>query len=308
MNRAAARRGLPTMTAGVAPAADRRFRRSDARPVRRRRLGQLALRVARLLVPAIVVIGVAGWVGREFLTSRLFRVNNLVVKGNARLSTGEVRALLAGLNGQNILHVDFADYRRRLMDSPWVADATMWRVLPSTVGVQITERRPMAIGRLGQQLYLVDENGVVIDEYGPEYKDFDLPLVDGLVRQPSPASDAATGASAALTAAFIEALRPEADLRRRVSQIDVSNAKDVVALLTDGPALVHLGDTRFVERLKMYLDLEPTLAQQFTDIDSVDLRFDERSHAPGAASDADRPQMIVIRAKGKIKEVVKVGK
>jgi cell division septal protein FtsQ len=308
MSRAAAKRGLPVMTAGVAPPADRRFRRADVRPVRRRRVGQLAWRTGRVLLPALVVLGLIGWTGRAFLGSHLFRVNHLVVNGNARLSTGEVRTLLDGLTGQNILHVDFADYRRRLMDSPWVADATMWRVLPSTVGVQITERTPMAIGRLGQQLYLVDEKGVVIDEYGPEYKDFDLPLVDGLIRQPGPASDAAVAASAALTSQFIEALRPETDLRRRVSQIDVSNSKDVVALLTDGPTLLHLGDARFVERLKMYLDLAPTLAQQFTDIDSVDLRFDGHGDAPETTSDPDQPQMIVVHAKGKIKEVVKVGK
>lgn len=308
MSRVAARRGLPVMTAGVAAPTDRRFRRSDARPVRRRRLGQFSWRVVRILAPTLVGLGLLGWIGREFLGSHLFRVSNLVVKGNAHLSTGEVRALLGGLNGQNILHVDFADYRRRLMDSPWVADATMWRVLPSTVGVQITERTPMAIGRLGQQLYLVDERGTVIDEYGPEYKDFDLPLVDGLVRQPAPGSDAAVAAGAALTAQFIEALRPDADLRKRVSQIDVANSKDVVALLTDGPTLIHLGDTRFVERLRMYLDLAPTLAQQFTDIDSVDLRFDQRGHAPETASDPDQPQMIVVHAKGKIKAVVKVGK
>ena len=29
-------------------------------------------------------------------------------------------------------------------------------------------------------MYLVDSRGIVIDEYGPQYADLDLPIVDGL--------------------------------------------------------------------------------------------------------------------------------
>jgi len=224
------------------------------------------------------------------------------------LSTGDVQTLLDGLSGQNILRVDFADYRRRLMDSPWVADAMMWRVLPSTVGVQIVERVPMAVARLGQQLFLVDEQGVIIDEFGPQYKDFDLPLVDGLVRQPSAhAQAAANAAGVALTGRFLDALRPQPDLRHRVSQIDVTDAHDVVALLNDSPTLLHLGDTRFVERINMYLELAPTLAQQFKEVDSVDLRFDERTRAIDSTVDPTLPLKVVVKGKAKPKEDAKTG-
>ena len=307
MSRAAARRGLPVMTAGVAAPADRRFRRPDARlPARRRKLGQLAWRLARIALIGGVVLLVVAWIGRAFLQSRLLAVSHLVVRGNTRLSTGDVQSLLDGLSGQNILRVDFADYRRRLMDSPWVADAMMWRVLPSTVGVQIVERVPMAVARLGQQLYLVDENGVIIDEFGPEYREFDLPLVDGLVRPPSATGQAAANAAGvALTERFLDALRPQPDLRHRVSQIDVSDTRDVVALLNDSPTLLHLGDSRFVERLHMYLELAPTLAQQFKEVDSVDLRFDERGGAIDATANPTLPLKVVVKGKAKPKEDAK---
>ncbi|HUL73356.1 MAG TPA: FtsQ-type POTRA domain-containing protein [Vicinamibacterales bacterium] len=290
MSRAAARRGLPVMTAGVAAPADRRFRRPDVRPARRRRIGQWVWRAGRVALAGLVVLGAAAWGAHLLLGSQLLAVSHLVVRGNARLSTGEVQSLLNGLAGQNILRVDFASYRQRLLDSPWVADATLWRVLPSTVDVQIVERVPMAVARVGQQMYLVDETGVIIDEFGPQYRDFDLPIVDGLVRKASKTAGAPVDpASVALTGRFLDALRPEADLRRRVSQIDVSDGRDLVALLNDSPVLLHLGDTRFVERLNTYLDIAPTLAQQFKDIDFVDLRFDEH---------------VVVGAHGRVKAAV----
>ena len=33
----------------------------------------------------------------------------------------------------------------------------------------------------GGELYLIDDGGVIIDQYGPQYADLDLPIVDGLV-------------------------------------------------------------------------------------------------------------------------------
>jgi POTRA domain, FtsQ-type len=177
----AIRRGLPPATAGVPAPADKRFRRSDPRSAGRRRLGQLVWRLARWTAVVGVTLGGFTWLGTTVLGSPMFQVQRLVVRGHARLSTGDVEALVAGIHGEHIMRVDFDRYRRRLMDSPWVESASMWRVLPSTIEVRIVERSPLAIARVGQQLYLVDAHGVIIDEYGPQHRDFDLPIVDGLV-------------------------------------------------------------------------------------------------------------------------------
>ena len=89
-------------------------------------------------------------------------------------------ALLDGLRGANMLTADLEAWRRKLLESPWVADAAIRRVFPGTVAVAITERQPLGIGRISDSLYLVDSRGIVIDEYGPNYAEFDLPIIDGL--------------------------------------------------------------------------------------------------------------------------------
>ena len=307
MSRAAARRGLPVMTAGIAAPADRRFRRPDLRPPRSRRLGLLVWRVVRTVIAVAIVLGISAWLARVVLGSKFLAVSHLVVRGNTRLSTGEVEALLDSITGQSILRVSLVDARKRLMESPWVEDATLWRVLPSTVGVEVVERVPMAIARSGQRLYLVDERGAIIDEYGPQYADFDLLLVDGLIRGTAKGA-AANTAGAVLTGRFIDAMRTQPNLRSRISQIDISDGRDVVVLLSDGPTAIHLGDTRFIDRLNMYLKLAPTLAQQFKGIESVDFRFDQRVGAPNAGADPTEPLTVVVRSKGRVKETVKVAK
>ena len=65
-----------------------------------------------------------------------------------------------------------------------MADAAIRRVFPGTVAVAISERQPMGIGRIGDDLYLIDDRGGIIDEFGPNYAEFDLPIIDGLAAAP----------------------------------------------------------------------------------------------------------------------------
>jgi cell division septal protein FtsQ len=79
-------------------------------------------------------------------------------------------------------------------------------------------------------------------------------------------------------------------LARRVSQIDVRDPRDAVVILDGETALLHLGDSRFAERLQAYLDLSPALHARVPDIDYVDLRFEQRvyvrpANTRGAAKD-----------------------
>jgi len=160
--------------------AEKNFRRAKVRPGGKKGSGSgaarwITWRAARWGVAAVVVL-YAGYRGTNLvLQASGLQVRRITVHGNVRLSSGEVQAIVDGLRGSNILSADLPGYRRRLMESPWVADVALRRVLPSTVEVFVSERRPMGLCRLGSTLYLVDPHGTLIDEFGPQYAEFDLP-------------------------------------------------------------------------------------------------------------------------------------
>ena len=269
----------------VAAPADKRFRRSRVRPSRRRSPWLTRVLTAARTLTAVVVLGGAGWYAAQAVTgARTLRVSEIHVRGNQHLARGDVMALLAGLEGQHLLQTDLEEWRRRVLGSPWVEQATLRRVLPSTVEVTIRERLPIAVGRIRGDLYLVDEQGLVIDEFGPNYAQFDLPIVDGLADAGGgePAIDAAR---ASLAADLLRALEQQPALMKRISQIDVASAHDAVVLLDQDPALVHLGDEQFVQRLQRYLELHEALHSRVPDIEYVDLRFDDRVYVrPGKSA------------------------
>lgn len=259
----------------VAAPADKRFRRVHVKPARRRGWwrGVLAPAVRYggiSLLSALAVYEAGAFINR----AGVLHVDRIVVAGNERLSSGDVLALLTGMRGEHILLTDLPGWRRRLMASPWVRDAALKRSLPATIEVTVFERTPVGIGRLDGQLYLFDEHGTVIDEYGAQYADLDLPIVDGLAA--SSAAGAADESRADLAARVIAAVRAQPAVASRLSQIDVSDVRNAAVILSGEPAVIYVGEDRFSQRLQAYLDLSETLHARVPEIDYIDLRFDGR--------------------------------
>ncbi len=231
----------------VAAPADRRFHRPHVKPARRKR-GWRALIRPLLLSGALglpLAYGVY-WASSVAAHAHVLQVERIVVRGNDRLSKGEVLAVLNGLRGESLV---------------WVV---------------VTERQPIGIGRINGDMYLVDERGVIIDQYGPRYADLDLPIVDGLPASPTGRGSTTDEARAELAARVIAAVRMKPQVARRLSQVDVTDAHNATVILNRDRAVLQLGDDRFLARLQAYLDLAPALRERVPDIDYVDLRFDGR--------------------------------
>jgi cell division protein FtsQ len=259
----------------VTAPADRRFLRAQVKPGRRHNAWRARLRVLRAVLVVALAVVLGGRAAARVLDSRLLQVGRVVVSGNQRLSNAEVAALLEGLAGRNIIGVDLEEWRQRVLACPWVEDATLRRSLPSTIEVSVVERYPIAVGRIGEELYLVDDRGTVIDEFGPRYSDLDLPILDGLDAVPGRVAEL-DERRAQLAAKLLVAVHAKPDLSRRISQLDVSDPHNAVVIVDGDTARVRLGEDRFLERLESYLDLAPTLREQVEDIDYVDLRFGQR--------------------------------
>jgi cell division septal protein FtsQ len=273
----------------VIAAHDKRFKRAQVRPSRKRSTASNYAWFAVRLGAFLILLAYATYQGVTLIAAApSLQIGHMMVRGHERLSTGEVLALVAGLRGQNILAADLGHWQGKLLSSPWVEGATIRRVLPSTVEITVRERQPMGVGRIGTAMYLVDSRGVIIDEYGPAYADVDLPIIDGLAASPQDGGSIVDVARAEFAAGVIAALAARPELQQLVSQLDVTNLHDAVVILAGDPALLRLGDTDFAARLQQYVDLAPALRERVTAVDYVDLRFDERLYVRPAKQPGSR--------------------
>ena len=265
--------------------AEKNFRRARIKPSRKRGWRSfIRLRHLRRLAAAFIAVYAVYRAFDLVVTAAPLQVSRIAIRGNVRLSSGEVHALTDGLRGSSILLADLGAFRSKLLETPWIADVALRRVLPGTIEVFISERRPIGLCRLGDDLFLVDREGTLIDQFGPQYSEFDLPIIDGLVRTPDRAQPTIDPARAELAARVIEAVAANRGLAKRISQIDVRDTRNAVVLLDNDPALLHVGDDRFLQRLQSYLDIAPALQERVPDIDYVDMRFEERVYVRPASS------------------------
>ncbi len=262
----------------VAVSADKRFRRAHVKPGRKRNHWRaLALPVARYaFIGAVIAYGMYGVSGIAAQAHAL-RIEKISIRGNERISRAEVAQALDGMIGESLVWTNLDHWREQLLKSPWIRDAAMRRSLPSTVEVVVSERRPIGIGRLrGGELFLVDEHGIILDQFSTRYADFDLPIIDGLVVRDSNGSRIADEAGAELAARVFSAGKARPKIAERVQKLDVSDPNNAAMILERDTAVIHLGEDQFLQRVEAYLDLVPALHERVANIDYVDLRFDDR--------------------------------
>lgn len=98
-----------------------------------------------------------------------FVVRDVFVVGRTSTPKATLLQALGVKRGMPILGIDLAAARERVQALPWVRDASVRRVLPDTIIVEITERRPLALWQHQKRFALIDEQGEVIvrDDVGP---------------------------------------------------------------------------------------------------------------------------------------------
>jgi len=128
-------------------ASDRRFRRAQVTPIRRRgKWYALAKRTLQWVILAVAGGYAAAHAPALAARAHMLRVDRILVHGNQRLSEGDVLAVLTGLRGESPLWTDLGRWRRRLLASLWVRDAELRSLLPSTIVTAIAERVTDGIG------------------------------------------------------------------------------------------------------------------------------------------------------------------
>jgi len=238
------------------------------------------------LVLVLAAVGIGGWEGyRAILRLSYFRVAEVNVEGNLQVASEDIVALLGLIPGSSILDLDLRVLAQRVLENPWIKEASVRRRLPLSLTIQVVERMPEAVF-IADQRYLLSADGVILSELGPD----ELPTLPTL-RAAAPrrvrigerilSSEMVQGLSVWRQFQLANALQGE-----RAHEI---------AMLGDGSYTVNLGQQMPMIRLRAQ-DLEAQLrrlglalvahGQSLDQLEDVDLRFRDRVvFKPAAATD-----------------------
>ncbi|QNI32281.1 FtsQ-type POTRA domain-containing protein [Alloacidobacterium dinghuense] len=276
--------------------------------------GRVILGFLALVVVAIFVF--VGLAAKDFLDHdprfRIDSASSIQIDGNSQLTRADLLTVFGADIGRNLFFVPLPQRRKELEQVPWVAHATVMRILPNQLRVAIVERQPIAFARIGNKIKLVDPDGVLLDMQPAALaaKHYSFPVVTG-INPDDPLSVRAPRMR--IYQKFMNEIDSSGEkLSRSLSEIDISDPEDVQGLVSSGNSeiLLHFGEDNFLNRWHEYQSHLAEWKQQYPHLASVDLRYDRQvvlkmaDNAPGTqdapaapATPAATPKQPVAKAR-----------
>jgi cell division protein FtsQ len=199
---------------------------------------------------------------------------NLELHGIRYASRRQVLRLFEPDYGRSLYLFPLAARRKQLLGVRWVHDASIARIWPNRIVVEIVERKPAAFIKLPaeamQRWALIDEEGVSLDP--PPKAAFTLPVLSGVL---SSESQEKRGIRVRRMQRLMQELGPLSD---NVSEVDASDLDDlkITEQAGGGAVTLMLGDRNLSSRLKNFLDHYPDIHRNMPRATSFDLRLDDR--------------------------------
>ena len=202
----------------------------------------------RLLLLALLLFS-GHWVYVRLLEDPVFQVKEIEIEGCKKISREAVRSLVLMEGIPNLFTLRLREIARRLEGHPWVNHATIRKVFPDKVRIEIEERKPMAILQM-EELSYIDEEGVIFSP-ARDGDGFNFPFLTGLTRQ---ALEKDPEASRELLTGALEFLRLAQRMKssplEEISEIHMSRSFGIDCYAKESGLEVKMGRGSFAEKLR----------------------------------------------------------
>ena len=279
----------PVLDEPTSREAETPFLRSQRRvPVRRRggsRLfsrfgfGSRWIRLLKILVALVAcgLIAIAALAVKSFLFQNrhfiLQSTEGIRVSGNRVVTRSQATAFFEPDVSRSIFRVPLARRKAQLEGIKWVRSATIMRLWPNQIRINVVERTPVAFALDGNTVRLVDDQGILLDLPDAASRHYSFPVLGGMTSaDPLPIR----AARIAIYLRFVNALDAQGGrISSTLSQVDVSDPEDVRAIFlgqTRQP-LVHFGQSDYLARYQAYRSNLTAWLQEYPALRSVDMRY-----------------------------------
>lgn len=261
----------------------RYLRRQKPVEIRRKKFGGKSAAFYRNIFLALLVAAVcavsAYALGNFLLHSPkvlLLKPDQVEVTGNHIVAREAVLAPFYKDRGRSVLRIPLDTRRTEIEQISWVQTASVQRILPNRIRVDVSERIPIAFVRNGTELALIDDSGVILDR--PKDQDLHFPIVSGLADNMPRAEREKRMQTYQEFLADADAVHPgSSDF---VSEVDLSNPHDLRVVMAGLPGVkvaqaitVHLGQGEFTGKYRMLIENFAQWQSNAGCVQSVDLQY-----------------------------------
>jgi len=196
------------------------------------------------------------------VSANFMSIREIRLTGNHYLDRDEVLRTAGLHSGMNLYRLDLDKVDKRLRQNPWIREAYLKKQFPYTLMISIREARPEALLSLHKRLFLIDDQGNILQEIRDRVNRF-LPVINI-----DPEKE---------HRGFKESLRLIEILDEK-GVLEMSNSVEIgldsygLFLKLDGNA-IKIGYGGYSRKIQRWLELEPEIRRMGMKIQYVDLRF-----------------------------------
>ena len=261
----------------------RYLRRQKPVEIRRKKFGGKSAAFYRQLFLGILILcacaALAYFAGDFLLHSPkvlLLKPDQVEVTGNHIVARDAVLAPFYKDRGRSVLRIPLDSRRSEIEQISWVQTASVERILPNRIRVDVSERTPIAFVRNGSELSLIDEFGVILDR--PQEEDLHFPIVTGI-------ADSMPRVEREKRMQTYQEFMRDAGLVRSgsadfVSEVDLANPHDLRVVMAGLPGLnvpqaitLHFGSGEFTGKYRMLMENFAQWQSNAGCVQSVDLQY-----------------------------------
>lgn len=267
----------------VADDEPRYLRRQKPVEIRRKKFGSKSWSFYRRLSLWILIAAAAIIVG--FFTVRfalyspqvlLLKTEQIDLTGNHVVARESLVNVFYPDRGKSVLTIPLDERRMEIQKIKWVESASVQRILPNRIRVEVTERTPIAFVRNGSEIALIDAHGVILDRQGEV--DMRFPIISGIT-EALPRDE-----SERRMQIYQELIRDlniiNADSVNQLSEVDLSNPKNVRIVMAGIPGVsaaqavnIKFGSGDFTSKYRMLVENFAQWQANAGCVHSVDLQF-----------------------------------
>ena len=142
---------------------------------------QYKIKIINIISFSLIIISLTAiFLSLKFpsLLNNSFQINHVIIEGSKKSNKSEIEKNVAEKNG-NLISLSFNSIKVIVESSEWVKRASIKKILPSTLVINITENDPYAIYLQEGKFFLLDLDGSIITEINIDNYQDDLLFVRG---------------------------------------------------------------------------------------------------------------------------------
>ena len=133
--------------------------------IRKRKISVRRFWLVMRALLAVCLLAAAVWGLNYFYNSSYFKIKSLSIEGNIHYDENTLDKFTTDIRGTNIFEINKKDIEDSLVSGlVWIKSVELRKIFPDSIEIMIQERNPALIASYKSDLYLLDDEGLILEK------------------------------------------------------------------------------------------------------------------------------------------------